>query len=504
MANTRLAAKLAGMLLTVLVPFFFVLYQLVVHVQDRDVLIACAVVIGIGAVLCAYGITCIWVSTSMISGQLMRGVKNAGEGDLSMRVRYQGRDNWGVVGNGFERMLESLSGMVGQVRASAARLSETGRGLVDDTLALSQRAETQGTSLQQTALHVRKVSDTVARNADAAQEVSMMTTSLHHEAESAEQLMKEAVSSMGPLQTTSGRMNEIIGTIDGIAFQTNLLALNAAVEAARAGEQGRGFAVVAAEVRSLAKRSQAAAAEVRGLIAESSTRVATTVHGISQVNALMESLVAGIREIATNINVMAEGSASQSAALAEVVNAVGDLDTLTQENASLISSASERSDNLIGQTLDLESAVSFIRLRNGSAAEARQLTIDAALHVHNAGLQQAIADFHDPDGAFVDRDLYIFSFNRQGVYTIFGSDPKRVGSTLEKTPGLDAQQVLVDAWAAADAGGGWVRYDVTSPMSGEVRAKSSYVVAQDGSNLLGCGTYLQADISEVEASANQY
>jgi hypothetical protein len=41
-------------------------------------------------------------------------------------------------------------------------------------------------------------------------------------------------------------------------------------------------------------------------------------------------------------------------------------------------------------------------------------------------------------------------------------------------------------------------------MSGEVRAKSSYVVALDGSNLLGCGTYLQADISEVEASANQY
>ena len=465
--------------------------------SQRAALLFAAVVVAAGLALCAYGIACVWLSTNMISRQLLRGVHSAGNGDLSTRVRYQGRDNWGDVGREFERMLDHLSGMVGQVRVAAAQLGETGRGLVGDTLALSERAQTQGESLQQTAMHVRKVSDTVARNADAAQEVSMMTTSVHHEAESAERLMKQAVSSMGPLQATSSRMNEIIGTIDAIAFQTNLLALNAAVEAARAGEQGRGFAVVAAEVRSLAKRSQQAAAEVRGLIAESSIRVATTVNEISQVNTLMDSLVAGIREIALNVNSMAEGSASQSAALAEVVNAVGDLDTLTRENTTLVAQASEKSDQLIGQTFDLDGAVSFIHLRNGSAEEARQLTIDAAIHVHNVGLQQAVADFHDLDGAFIDRDLYIFSFNKQGVYTIFGSDPKRVGSKLDKTPGLDGPKVLADAWAVCDAGGGWVTYDIVSTLTGEVRPKSSYVVALDRDNLLGCGTYLAADILQV-------
>jgi hypothetical protein len=53
-----------------------------------------------------------------------------------------------------------------------------------------------------------------------------------------------------------GRIADINGVIDGIAFQTNILALNAAVEAARAGEHGRGFAVVAAEVRALAGHVQ--------------------------------------------------------------------------------------------------------------------------------------------------------------------------------------------------------------------------------------------------------
>ncbi|MGC8020797.1 methyl-accepting chemotaxis protein, partial [Salmonella enterica] len=72
---------------------------------------------------------------------------------------------------------------------------------------------------------------------------------------------------------SSGKMADIIGVIEGIAFQTNILALNAAVEAARAGENGRGFAVVATEVRSLAQRSATAAREIKELITASVDQV---------------------------------------------------------------------------------------------------------------------------------------------------------------------------------------------------------------------------------------
>jgi methyl-accepting chemotaxis protein len=495
MAHTRLGSKIALLLTLGLGPVFPLIWVVFnpSHPSSGQVATALMFILAIAWALCGYFLVAISLRTQMIFRQLMRAVNMAGDGHLSVQVRYLGQDNWGDLGYAFERMLNNLSTMVGEVRTSGAALGETGRGLVTQTKALSERAETQGINLQQTAMHVRRVSETVARNADASQEVSMMTSSIHLEAESAERLMQKAVQGLGPLQATSGRMNEIISTIDGIAFQTNLLALNAAVEAARAGAQGRGFAVVAAEVRALAKRSQVAAAEVRGLIAESSVQVGTTVQEIDQVNTLMESLVAGIREIAMNINVMAEGSATQSTALAEVVNAVGDLDVLTRENSSLVACASELSDRLIDQTLDLDKTVDFIHLRNGTAQEARQLAIDAALHVHRVGLAQAVSDFHDRDGPFQDRDLYIFAFNRKGEYVVYGSAPDRVGTNLSTSPGLNAPQALSDAWAACDQGGGWFRYEILNPISGQVSHKTSYVVPIDQDNLLGCGTYLKSD-----------
>ncbi len=304
--------------------------------------------------------------------------------------------------------------------------------------------------------------------------------------------MVTTVTGINELQTTSNRMTEIIGTIDGIAFQTNLLALNAAVEAARAGEQGKGFAVVAAEVRSLARRSQSAAAEVRTLIADSTSRTTATVEGIQAVNTLMSSLVTGISEIAQNIETMAEGSARQSAALGEVVQAVGDLDRVTIENSGLVDRTSHRSARLMQRSRELESAVTHIKLRQGTADEALELATRAHALVKSAGFAQASEVFHDKNSGFVDRDLYVFVFDRAGVYRVMGADIKKVGTTLFDAPGVDAQALLDEAWYRAEQGGGWVEYNIVNPTTGEVRGKSSYVLQLDDNQLIGCGAYRSA------------
>jgi methyl-accepting chemotaxis protein len=414
-------------------------------------------------------------------------------GDLSQEVSGKVR-SLGHFGRHLQQMITNMSSMVANIRTAAVLLGDTGKTLVKDTSSLAERAQAQGQHLQQTSVHVKHVSETVARNAQAAQQVSLMTASLHKEADSAGKKMTEAMQSMGPLEVTSKRMSEIIGVIDGIAFQTNLLALNAAVEAARAGEQGRGFAVVAAEVRNLAKRSQGAAAEIRGLIAESSKRVGETVHGIKQINDTMESLISGIGEIATNVNVMAEGSASQSAALEEVVHAVGDLDVLTQENAVLVSRAGVNADRLINQASILEISVGDIRLHQGTADQARQLTLNALAHLRQVGYAQAVRDFHDRSKTFIDRDMYIFIFDRAGFYQVHGALPEKDNTDLRVIPGLDAEKLVADAWAVCDKEqGGWVNYVITNPVSRETQAKTSYVVPLDQQHLLGCGCYLNAE-----------
>jgi methyl-accepting chemotaxis protein len=177
--------------------------------------------------------------------------------------------------------------------------------------------------------------------------------------------VNEVVHTMGSISTSSKKIVDIIGVIEGIAFQTNILALNAAVEAARAGEQGRGFAVVAAEVRNLAQRSAAAAKEIKTLIGDSVDKVDTGSKQVDQAGATMNEIVQAVKRVSDIMAEIAAASNEQSSGIEQVNQALVQMDEVTQQNAALVEEAAASAEAMQEQAGTLMQAVSMFKLDTG-------------------------------------------------------------------------------------------------------------------------------------------
>jgi methyl-accepting chemotaxis protein len=167
---------------------------------------------------------------------------------------------------------------------------------------------------------------------------------------------------MNEIHASATRIGEIVGVIDGIAFQTNILALNAAVEAARAGEHGRGFAVVASEVRALAQRSSTAAREIKALISDSTAKVDAGSKLVNDAGRTMQEILDSVKRVSTLIGEIAEAGESQSSGIAEINQAVAQIDTMTQQNAALVEELAAAAQSLQGQSGQLTSSMGSFRV----------------------------------------------------------------------------------------------------------------------------------------------
>ena len=293
------------------------------------------------------------------------------QGNLTHAVTVQGQDEAAQVLHALGAMQQQLTGIVTEIRAGGESLASASEQIFSGNHDLASRTEQQASALEQTAAAMEQLNATVHQNADNARQAQQLSASASAVAVKGGEVMGQVVSTMHEIHTSSGKIADIIGVIDSIAFQTNILALNAAVEAARAGDQGRGFAVVASEVRALAGRSADAAKEIKTLITSSVERVGKGTELVNTAGATMQEAVTAIQRVTTLMTDISAATAEQSSGMGQIGEAVQHLDQTTQQNAALVEELSAAARSLQDQAQSqVETIAIFTLPRDGGQASA--------------------------------------------------------------------------------------------------------------------------------------
>lgn len=332
-------------------------------------------------------------------------------GDLSVRVKYESKNELGVLASSLGSAFDTLSGLVKEISETLisvakkdiavskvqnyekdfAPLSEAVNIIVDNlneiftsiktsveqvdagakqvsdgAQELAQGATEQASSTEELSSSIIDVSEKVKENSANISNIASTLNLATQEVQDSNKSMKQMLSAMKNINESSSEIGKIIKVIDNIAFQTNILALNAAVEAARAGEAGKGFAVVADEVRSLASKSADAAKQTTSLIENSAKEVSTGSKIAESTAKSLEEVYLKIDSINKNIGEIEQASTSQSASISQITQGIEQVSSVVQANSATAEESAAASEELSAQANLMKEQIIDIKLRDTS------------------------------------------------------------------------------------------------------------------------------------------
>ncbi len=275
-------------------------------------------------------------------------------GDFSATSDVEYIGDYSSIKTSLDKISASLNTIFGGIDRASAAVYNGAMGVSTESGSLSESVTRQNDLIDEIASGMETLSSKIDNNVSRTDSAKNTAHKAAKAVDDGSARMKQLLDAMSEISDASGKIQNIIVTIEDIAFQTNILALNASIEAARAGAAGKGFAVVAEEVRSLAGKSAEASDKTAALIEQSVSAVNRGMEIAEGTSASLDEIVHCTEEIDKLIVEINSESHEQRACVDGVNEMIGRV-------SDIVNSSAENADECAAASLELNDQASELK-----------------------------------------------------------------------------------------------------------------------------------------------